>query len=67
VSSVEIGSTVTIAELAIGNDYKVLDDPETVILTIAAPKLHEEVVEEEEGEEPLEPEVIQKGKKEEEE
>jgi large subunit ribosomal protein L25 len=67
VSSVEVGGTVTIAELAIGDDHKVLDDPDTVILTIAAPKLKEEVVEEEEGEEPAEPEVIQKGKKEEEE
>jgi large subunit ribosomal protein L25 len=66
ISSVEVGGTLTVADLSIGEDYKVLTDPETTILTVVAPKLHEEV-EEEEGEELAEPEVIQKGKKEEEE
>lgn len=66
ISSVEVGGTLTVADLTIGEDYKVLTDPETTILTVVAPKLHEEV-EEEAGEELVEPEVIQKGKKEEEE
>jgi large subunit ribosomal protein L25 len=67
ISSVEIGGTLTVADLTIGEDYKLLTDPETTILTVVAPKLHEEVEEVEEGEELAEPEVIQKGKKEEEE
>jgi large subunit ribosomal protein L25 len=68
ISSVGIGDTLTVADLVIGEDYKILNDLETTVLTVAAPRVQEEVVEEEEeGEELAEPEVIQKGKKEEEE
>jgi len=65
ISAVNMGDTLTIADLEIGEDFKVLDDPETSILTVAAPRL--EVETEEEEAETAEPEVIQKGKKEEEE
>jgi large subunit ribosomal protein L25 len=67
ISSVEVGDTLTVADLTIGEDYRVLTEPDTTILTVVAPRLEEEVEEVEEGEELAEPEVIQKGKKEEEE
>lgn len=68
VSSLEIGDSLTVGDLTFGEDFKVLNEKETVVVTIAAPLLHEEeVTEEEEVEEAAEPEVIQKGKKEEEE
>lgn len=63
ISALEIGDTLTVADLVIGADYTVLDDAETTILTVSAPRAEETV---EAAEVPAEPEVIQKGKKEEE-
>ena len=68
ISTLEIGDTLTVADLKIGEDFKVLTETDMTVLTVATPKLHEEEEVEEEEEEILaEPEVIQKGKKEEEE
>jgi large subunit ribosomal protein L25 len=63
IEAVEIGDTLTIADLTIGDDYKILDDPEAVILTVAPPRVEKEPEEGTEGQ--AEPEIIQKGKKEE--
>lgn len=66
ISSLEIGDSLTVGDLSLGDDYKIMTDPETVLVTIAPPLLKE--AEEEEAEAELEePEVIQKGKKPEEE
>jgi large subunit ribosomal protein L25 len=67
ISAVEVGDSLTVADLVIGEGYKVLDDLDTSILTVTAPRAEEVAEEEEEEEELAEPEVIQKGKKEEEE
>lgn len=61
ISSLEIGDALTVGDLSLGDDYKIITGPETVMVTIAPPLLKEVV---EEAEEKLEePEVIQKGKK----
>lgn len=67
ISSLQIGDTLTVADLNVGEDYKVMTSSEVVLLTVTPPltEVEEEVSEEEE--EQLEPEVIQKGKKPEEE
>jgi large subunit ribosomal protein L25 len=66
ISSLEIGDSLTVGDLSLGDDYKIITDTETVLITIAPPLLKE--AEEEEAEAELEePEVIQKGKKPEEE
>jgi large subunit ribosomal protein L25 len=68
ISSLEIGDTLTVADLKIGEDYKVMTSPEVLLLTVTPPLTEEvEVSEEEEEEQQLEPEVIPKGKKPEEE
>jgi large subunit ribosomal protein L25 len=64
ISSLEIGDTLTVADLKIGEDYKVMTSPEVLLLTVTPPLTEEvEVSEEEEEEQQLEPEVIPKGKK----
>jgi large subunit ribosomal protein L25 len=66
ISSLEIGDTLTVGDIELGEDYKVITPADTVVVTVSSPLTEE--VEEEEGEEELtEPEVIQKGKKPEEE
>jgi large subunit ribosomal protein L25 len=65
ISSLEVGDSVTVGDLSLGDDYKIITDHETVIVTVAPPLLKE--VEEEAEAELEEPEVIQKGKKPEEE
>jgi large subunit ribosomal protein L25 len=65
-SSLEIGDSLTVGDLSIGDDYKILTDLETVIVTIVAPLLREPEEEEVEAE-LVEPEVVPKGKKPEEE
>lgn len=67
ISALDIGDTLTVADLTISDEYEVLDDPEMSVVTITSPRSEEEETEEEEGEELAEPEVIQKGKKEEDE
>jgi large subunit ribosomal protein L25 len=65
ISALEFNDSITVSDLSLGEDFKIVTDPETVIVTIAPPLLMEE--EEGEEEEVAEPEVIQKGKKPEEE
>jgi large subunit ribosomal protein L25 len=66
-STLEIGDSVTVSDIALDTEkFTLLTDPETTVAMVSAPMAEE--VEEEEGEEELtEPEVIQKGKKTEEE
>ena len=67
ISALKIGDSLTVATLSIGEDYKILTDPGTVIVSIGAPSMKEEEEKPEVVEGPAEPEVIQKGKKPEEE
>lgn len=66
---VEIGDSVYIKDLVLPEGIDVLDDPETMIVVASAPTLEIEEEEEEEElvDEDAEPEVIEKGKAEEEE
>jgi len=68
VAPLKIGDTIYVKDLVIPSEVKVLNDPELTVLSVVPPE-KEEVVEEvpAEGEEMAEPEVIAKGKKEEEE
>jgi large subunit ribosomal protein L25 len=68
ISSIDVGETLTVGDIPQNDDYKILTAPEVVIVTVSPP-LTEKVEEVEEGEEEglAEPEVIQKGKKPEEE
>ena len=65
ISSLNIGDILTVGDISLSDDYKILTASDIVIATIAPPVV-EKVVEVEE-EEQAEPEVIQKGKKPEEE
>lgn len=62
IASLQIGDSISVGEITLSDDHKLLTSPESVVVTIAAPR-----GEEAEGaeEEVAEPEVIQKGKKEE--
>jgi large subunit ribosomal protein L25 len=53
VSGSEIGTALRVADLVAPDGAKILDDPDTVVVTVAAPRVEEEVPEEElaEGEE----------------
>jgi large subunit ribosomal protein L25 len=53
VTELEIGGQVRVGEIVVPEDVKLLDDPEAVVATVAAPRVEveEEVVEEIEGEE----------------
>jgi large subunit ribosomal protein L25 len=66
ISSLEIGDTLTAAKIDVGSKMRLLSDPEMVIATVAPPLTGEVEVDEVPEEEQAEPEVIQKGKKEEE-
>ena len=60
ISETEIGSTLRVAELVAPEGSKILDDPDTVVVTVAAPRVEvEEEPEEElaEGEEAAEGEA----------
>lgn len=53
VSTMEIGDTLTVADLKVDEKNIILDDPDEVVVTVLAPTLEEEEVETpEEGEEP---------------
>lgn len=68
VEELKIGDAIHVKDLAAPQGVAILDDPEQVVVAVHVPKAEEEVVEEEEGEEgEVEPEVIKKGKGEEEE
>lgn len=66
-SSLEIGSSLSVEDISLGEDYKILTPLDTVVVTVTAPRAEEVEGDEEEEEEQAEPEVIQKGKKPEEE
>ena len=74
ISGLEIGQSFHVNELSLGDDVKILTNPEEVIVTIVAPVVEEVAAPVEEAALPeagapegAEPEVIKKGKKEEEE
>jgi len=68
VSGLEIGNAVRVSELEVSDKVKVLSDSELVVAHVVPPRVEveEEELEEEELGEGVEPEVIKKGKAEEE-
>jgi large subunit ribosomal protein L25 len=69
ISGLEIGQSFRISDLKVEEDIKILSDPEEVIVNIIAPAVEAEVVAPAEAvaaPEAAEPELIKKGKKEEE-
>jgi large subunit ribosomal protein L25 len=59
ISALEVGSTLTFADLIAPKGVTILNDPEELVVSVTAPqKVEEEVVEAVEGEEGAEPEVI---------
>ncbi len=68
ISGLEIGQSLRVSDLKLGEGIKVLNDPEKVIINIIAPAVEEAApAEVAPAPEVAEPEVIKKGKKEEEE
>lgn len=65
---VEIGDNILVGNLAVPEGVEILNDPEDVVAVVIAPAAEEEEVEEEEFEyeEGAEPEVLERGKREEE-
>ncbi|GAK50737.1 50S ribosomal protein L25 [Candidatus Moduliflexus flocculans] len=61
ISALEIGSAITVRDIKLSEKYRVLTDEEVVVVTIAAPLTEADLETSQEG--PAEPEVIQKGKK----
>lgn len=68
ISHLEIGQSIHVSDISFDEGIKVLTDPAEVISTVTAPIVEEVPVPEEEAvaEEAAEPEVVKKGKKEEE-
>jgi large subunit ribosomal protein L25 len=73
ISGLEIGQSFHVSDIVLEDDIKILTNPEEVLVTIVAPLIEEVVAPVEEAEVPkavepegAEPEVIKKGKKEEE-
>ncbi len=67
ISSLEIGATINVSDISTGPQIKVLTGPEVVVATVTPPLTKEEEVEEVSEAVQAEPEIIQKGKKTEEE
>ena len=67
VSNLEIGQSIRVGDLRPGEGIKVLNDPDEVIINIVAPAVEEAAPVEAAAPEIKEPEIIKKGKKEEEE
>ena len=65
VTALNIGDHLSVKDLNLGEKVEVLADPETVIVNLVAPRIEEEPVAAAEGA-PAEPEVVKKGKAEEE-
>jgi len=70
VTSLGMNEQIRVKDLEVGEDIKLVTEPERVLVTVSPPAAEEEPEEEEEelgleGEEPAEPEVIGKGKEEE--
>jgi large subunit ribosomal protein L25 len=66
ISNLEIGQSIRVGDLRLGEGIKVLNDPDEVIINIVAPAVEEAAPVEVAAPEIKEPEVIKKGKKEEE-
>ena len=67
ISGLEIGQALHVSDLSLGEDIKILTDLDEVIVNIIAPLVEQEVAPAEEAApEAAEPEIIKKGKKEEE-
>jgi large subunit ribosomal protein L25 len=67
ISTLEIGQSFRVSDMTFGEDIKILTEPDEVIVNIIAPTVEEVApVEEVVAPEAAEPEVIKKGKKEEE-
>ncbi|MEW6215084.1 MAG: 50S ribosomal protein L25, partial [Nitrospirota bacterium] len=66
ISGLEIGQSLHVSDLKLGEDIKVLTDPQEVIVNVLAPVAEEVTPAEVAAPEVTEPEVIKKGKKEEE-
>jgi len=67
VSNLDVHDLLHVSDIAVGEGVEILTDPEQVIATVGIVKEEVAPVVPVEGEEPAEPEVIGKGKKEEEE
>lgn len=67
VTALMIGDQVRVSDIKAEGNYRFLDPADTVVITVVAPRVEEEPVAEEVAEEGAEPEVIAKGKKDEEE
>ncbi len=68
ISKLNIGDTLTVADVEFDDKIEILDEPDDVIVTILAPKIVEDTAEHAEDEEEIvEPEVVAKGKDKEEE
>lgn len=65
ISGIDVGESLRVKDIQLPEGIKAMLDPEEVIMTIIAPRVSEEITEEVAEEE--EPEVISKGKEEEEE
>ena len=62
VSALKIGDSIHVKDLIVPAEVKVLNDPGSIVLSVAAPMKEEVPVEAEEGEEKKEPEVIKEKK-----
>ncbi len=67
VDELRIGDTIHVRDIELPGDVGILADPEQVVVSLNPPHVEEEAVEEVPAEEGAEPEIIKKGKKEEEE
>ena len=66
VSNLQIGENISVKDIVVPEGLKILNDPEQIVINIVAPSILEEKPEEAIAGETAEPEVISKGKKEEE-
>ncbi len=64
ISALKIGDSIHVKDLAAPSNIKVLNDPESIILSVSAPMKEEAPAEALEGEEKKEPEVIKEKKEE---
>lgn len=64
---IEIGDSLLVKDLLVPDGVEILSDPEEVVVVVIAQAVEEEIEEEVEIEEDFEPEVIERGKREEEE
>lgn len=65
VSALKVNEHIAVKDLALGDAVKVLEDPERVIVSVLPPRVEEVIAPVPPVAEPVEPEVIRKGKAEE--